>query len=298
MESGPRNCDELDLFFFDFEQERKSYHSEKTLNSSHFEHINFTVLAAVVAISSVANTCSADLILAAWDTFNNTDATPDATGVIALGPNSFLTEFSEATSYSFGGDVRDIRGDDRGSNDGTFGSAISGANNPALGTLNDSLRVQNGVSGEERTLLINIDNSLSSDDLNFSTFHFDAGNNPNNGDTYSDVEVSFIDNAGVSTVLTNGSRSLAATATDGTTGSATGNYLDLDFDASGFSLAAGESGAFSLRFFDPNPANSVASAVHLDNIAITVADPTAVPEPTSLAVLGLAGLGFVIRRRR
>ena len=268
-----------------------------------FRMFNFTVLAAVVAISSVANTCSADLILAAWDTFDNTSQEPDASsGVIALGPNSFLTEFSTSTSYSFGGDVRDIRGDSRGSNDGTFGSAISGANNPADGNLNDSLRVQNGVVNgvrfAERTLLINIDNSLSSDDLNFSTFHFDAGNNPNNGDTYSDVEVSFVDNAGVSTVLTNGSRSLAATATDGTTGSATGNYLDLDFDASGFSLAAGESGAFSLRFFDPNPANSVSAAVHLDNIAITVADPNAVPEPSSLAVLGLAGLGFVIRRRR
>jgi len=138
--------------------------------------------------------------------------------------------------------------------------------------------------------------------LNFSTFHFDAGNNPNNGDTYSDVEVSFVDDAGISTSL--GTRSLAATATDGTTGTgtgtgsvitATGNYLDLDFDASGFSLAAGESGAFSLRFFDPSPTNAVSSAVHLDNIAITV---TAVPEPSSLAVLGLAGLGFVIRRRR
>ena len=264
-----------------------------------FRMFNFTVLAAVVAISSVANTCSADLILAAWDTFDNTSQVPDeSSGVIALGPNSFLTEFSTSTSYSFGGDVRDIRGDSRGSNDGTFGSAISGANNPTPGTLNDSLRLLSGDVGgvrfAERTLLINIDNSLSSDDLNFSTFHFDAGNNPFNGDTYSDVEVSFVDNAGVSTVLTNGSRSLAATATDGTTGSATGNYLDLDFDASGFSLAAGESGAFSLRFFDPDADNTLTSSVHLDNIAITVA----VPEPSSLAVLGLAGLGFVIRRRR
>ena len=269
-----------------------------------FRMFNFTILAIICAISSVANTCSADLILAAWDTFNNTDATPDASGVIALEPNSFLTEFSEDTSFSFGGDVRDIRGDDRGSNDGTFGSSITGANNPLPGTLNDSLRVQNGVAGEDRNLLINIDNSSSTDNLDLSTFHFDAGNNPNAvGDTYSDVTVSFIDGAGTETILVNGNRSLLATPTDGTAGSATGNYLDLDFDVSGFSLAAGETGAFRLRFFETNPLGldpipTNTAAVHLDNIAITVVDPNAVPEPTSFAVLGLAGLGLMVRRRR
>ena len=66
---------------------------------------------------------------------------------------------------------------------------------------------------------------------------------------------------------------------DGSTSSATGNWLDLDFDVSGLSLAAGESGAFRLRFFDTNPFNlaqpTLAAAVHLDNIAITAVEPSA-----------------------
>ena len=51
---------------------------------------------------------------------------------------------------------------------------------------------------------------------------------------------------------------------------------------SGLSLAAGESGAFRLRFFDTNPNDltpppTLTAAVHLDNIAITVVESDADP---------------------
>ena len=221
-----------------------------------------------------------EVIVAAWDTFGNVDQNA-VNGEINVPPD--VSEFSPDSTYSFTGDTLDVRANDRGSNDGTYGSEIFGADNPGANQDHDSIRILQGVPGQEREMLINI---TAADDLDFSTLHFDAGNNPNpaNGDTYSDVAVSFIDGAGVETILPNdsedGNRSLLMIpGGDGSTSSATGNWLDLDFDVSGLSLAAGESGAFRLRFFDTNPFNlaqpTLAAAVHLDNIAITVIEPSA-----------------------
>ena len=220
-----------------------------------------------------------EVIVAAWDTFGNVDQNA-VNGEITLQPD--VSNFSSDSTYSFTGDTLDVRANERGSNDGTYGSEIFGADNPGANQDHDSLRILQGVPSQERELLINI---TAADDLDFSTFHMDAGNNPSPvGDTYSDVTVSFIDAAGVETILPNdsegGNRSLLnIPGVDGTQSSATGNWLDLDFDVSGLSLAAGESGAFRLRFFDTNPFNlaqpTLAAAVHLDNIAITVLEPSA-----------------------
>ena len=63
------------------------------------------------------------------------------------------------------------------------------------------------------------------------------------------------------------------------------NYLDVDVDAGGVSLAAGETGAFRLSFFetrdelpDGNGIPTHTSAVHLDNFAIMVVEPATGPE--------------------
>ena len=251
-----------------------------------YKLFSFSALGTIFAFSLMANTTSAQVIVAAWDAFGQVDNTTLASilaenGTLTLQPD--VSNFSPDSTYSFSGDVLDIRANQRGSNDGTFGSAIEGADNPGANQDHDSIRILQGVPGQEREMLINI---TAADDLDFSTLHFDAGNNPNpaNGDTYSDVAVSFIDGAGVETILPNdsedGNRSLLMIpGGDGSTSSATSNWLDLDFDVSGLSLAAGESGAFRLRFFDTNPFNlaqpTLAAAVHLDNIAITVIEPSA-----------------------
>ena len=258
-----------------------------------YKLFSFSALGTIFAFSLMANTTSAQVIVAAWDAFGQVDNTTLASilaenGTLTLQPD--VSNFSPDSTYSFSGDVLDIRANQRGSNDGTFGSAIEGADNPETNPGHDSLRILQGVIDgvlfEEREMLINI---TAADDLDFSTLHFDAGNNPNpaNGDTYSDVAVSFIDGAGVETILPNdsedGNRSLLMIpGGDGSTSSATGNWLDLDFDVSGLSLAAGESGAFRLRFFDTNPNNlnpppTLSAAVHLDNIAITVVESDADP---------------------
>ena len=168
-----------------------------------YKLFSFSALGTIFAFSLMANTTSAQVIVAAWDAFGQGDNTPP-TSIPAVNGETILqpdvSNFSPDSTYSFSGDVLDIRANQRGSNDGTFGSAIEGADNPEA---NDSLRILQGVIAgvlfEEREMLINI---TAADDLDFSTLHFDAGNNPNpaNGDTYSDVAVSFIDGAGVETI--------------------------------------------------------------------------------------------------
>ena len=257
-----------------------------------FRLFSFSALGTIFAFSLMVNTTSAQVIVAGWDAFGQGDNTDNANipavdGAITLQPD--VSDFSPDSTYSFSGDVLDVRANQRGSNDGTFGSAIEGADNPDANPDHDSLRilqgVVNGIFFSEREMLLNI---TAADDLDFSTFHIDAGNNPSPvGDTYSDVTVSFINAAGVETILPNdsegGNRSLLnipGPDGDGSQSSATGNWLDLDFDVSGLSLAAGESGAFRLRFFDTNPNDlspppTLSAAVHLDNIAITVVESTA-----------------------
>ena len=255
-----------------------------------YKLFSFSALGTIFAFSLMVNTSSAQVIVAAWDAFGQGDNTTTASilaenGTLTLQPD--VSNFSPDSTYSFSGDVLDIRANQRGSNDGTFGSAIEGADDPDANPDHDSLRILQGVIDgiffSEREMLINI---TAADDLDFSTLHFDAGNNPSPvGDTYSDVTVSFINAAGVETILPNDSQDgnrplLMIPGGDGSTSSATSNWLDLDFDVSGLSLAAGESGAFRLRFFDTNPNGltpppTLSAAVHLDNIAITVVESDA-----------------------
>ena len=71
-----------------------------------------------------------------------------------------------------------------------------------------------------------------------------------------------------------------------------GNVVDLD---PGFAISAGDT--FSIEAI--SVANTTGSDVGLQSITVqVVSSPTGVPEPTSLGVLGVLGLGIVARRRR
>ena len=84
------------------------------------------------------------------------------------------------------------------------------------------------------------------------------------------------------------------------TGLAAGNTdVNIDLTGSGIVLGAGESGRFVFNFSGGGLGSSSSGAI--DNIAITgqfVPPTSTIPEPSSLALLGLGAISLITRRRR
>ena len=142
---------------------------------------------------------------------------------------------------------------------------------------------QNGEPGDIR---LNITNGTGSTiDFDFVLFDFLAQGSDTSS-THEDYSVVF---ENTTTLITSG----VLGSGSATLGSGSGGYTDVDINASSVSLGDGESGRFIITLSGADPTSS--SSAILDNFAVT---GTLVPEPGSMALVGLSGLLLLARRRR
>lgn len=171
-----------------------------------------------------------------------------------------------------------------GSNDdGTFGTLIGADNTVAF---NRGLSLNNGVNGSYDFSVTN----GSADDYELEFFHFDTGTfRPNAAHEWT-VSIQSGDLT-AQTIESGSADNIAGGVTD---------WYDYDIDLSGLTggniLAAGQTATFRLDMAGGTGAGG--HHQYVDNIAISGSVVSAVPEPSSLALLGLCSAGIVIRRRR
>ncbi len=260
---------------------------------------NKTMTALVASLAAGAMSASGAIIVAGWDSWDNS-AAPSST-VTAAGVTATATASASTGSWS----IADSGGDPgRGSSvDGTWGT-FDGNGSPAstltnLGIAN--MTVTNGRPSSEVTLTITNGGAL---DLNLAAFHMDVvAFRPNAPRTYT-LSV-------LSGDITNGVvfASAGAPANDNSTnditqlggGLGTGHDVhdDLDIDLSSLAdstLAVGESAVIQIAFSNGTGSGG-GHHLFLDNVAVS-GDAAAVPEPSSLLLLGFSGLALMIRRRR
>ncbi len=192
-----------------------------------------------------------------------------------------------STEVGFSGDSTTVttgwgRGAAGSHDDGTFGT-LAGAETAVA--FNRGLTLNNGANGSYDFSITN----GSADDYALEFFHFDTGTfRPNAAHEWT-VLVQSGD-------LT--AQSIQSGRADNITGGVT-DWYDYDIDLSGLTggnvLAAGQTVTFRLDLAGGTGASG--HHQYVDNIAIS-GSIVAVPEPTSLAIFGLAGLGLMVRRRK
>lgn len=222
------------------------------------KQIPCTLALAALSLSSLN---AATTIAAAWD-FSGAVNTPQI----------FTTGVTGSVTLDASGTFRA----DRGSTDGTFGSAWTGAN---ISETNDAVIRVRDTTG---LITISLTNNTGST-LTLNGFHFDYGGTGATGFAgYTAMDLKYN-----GTLITR----YTGISADGSTIANISNYLDFDATGLAFTLANGATGSFTLSGFTMGTGTTTGDQ-NFDNFAIT-----AVPEPGA-ALLGGLGLLALLRRRR
>ena len=173
-----------------------------------------------------------------------------------------------------------------GSTDGTIGSVADSGVSTAQISPGESFRWVNGAQSATFDFAFT---DTSGANRTLSTFHFDGGvNRPN---VAQDFELFLVDGGG-ETSLGSGTIPLVS-------GGAAPEYTDFNINLSNLAFNANSTVNFSLRFTrDDTSTNTGGHNGYLDNVGLSIVVPEVVPEPSSLALLGLAGFGMLVRRRK
>lgn len=259
------------------------------------------ILFAVAAMMAMPVTVKADVILAGidtWDDVSNPGVDVTTAGFTATSSSSGTN--GAWTNADSGGDPG--RGSSVDTTWGTFdGNGVAASAVTDVGIANFSLT--NGKQGAEVTLTLT---NNTADDYDLNMFHMDVvAFRPNAARTYS-LDVLAGSDITVGEVFASAGTPMNDNSTDDIThlGGALGTghdvHDDLDLDLSVLAdntLAVGETATIQITFSNGTGAGG-GHHLFLDNVAISGDIVTAVPEPTSLAIFGLAGLGFMTRRRK
>jgi hypothetical protein len=255
------------------------------------------ILIAAFAAFVMPQSAQADIVIAGLDTWDS--ATAPTVPVVETGftatATASATNNGAPTSWTPG------EGNSRGSSvDTTWGTFAGPAAASAVTTgASESFTLINARSTGEVTLTVT---NNTGDDYDLNAFHFDAvAFRFRAADGYelnvlagSDITVGNVADLPNDTITALGSgAALTASANDG--------HDDIDIDLTVLSdntLAPGETAIFQLEFTDGEGTNNGGHHLFLDNVAVSGDIAAAIPEPSSLALLGLAGMCGLVRRRK
>ena len=242
----------------------------------------------IAALASVVSISQAGLLLG-FDRWGDPFASQNNAASFTAADVSGSMTYSGGT----GAAANWFRGD-KGSNDGTFGPSLTGANNTGTTGYFGALSLKGVNDQSSFAVFVTINNNHATDDLVINNFVFDTwrefGGSPPRWDLYGsgDITTGFLKQTGF---VSNLGTPAALNAND---------YTDMQMSLTAIGdnvLAAGESATFELRVWENSTTINQAGKSWIDNVGI---DGTfqAVPEPATLGLIAFSGGALLIVRRR